>query len=127
MPVSYVFFRIEQVAPQEATVLLLGETGAGKGWWRARFTAGARVRTADDNGQLHVTPGKPHRKRALRSGKRAFTGPMSGRWGAFELADGGTIFLDEIGEMPLELQCKLLRVIQDGEFERLGSPPHHQG
>ena len=54
--------------------------------------------------------------------KGAFTGANARQMGRFELADGGTIFLDEIGEMPLELQSKLLRVIQDGEFERLGSP-----
>jgi len=54
--------------------------------------------------------------------KGAFTGASARQIGRFELADGGTIFLDEIGEMPLELQTKLLRVIQDGEFERLGSP-----
>ena len=54
--------------------------------------------------------------------KGAFTGSDARQIGRFELADGGTIFLDEIGEMPLELQSKLLRVIQDGEFERLGSP-----
>ncbi len=54
--------------------------------------------------------------------KGAFTGAHARQMGRFELAHGGTIFLDEIGEMPLELQVKLLRVIQDGEFERLGSP-----
>src|ERR1039457_366006 len=54
--------------------------------------------------------------------KGAFTGAHARQMGRFELADGGTIFLDEIGEMPLDLQCKLLRVVQDGEFERLGSP-----
>ena len=54
--------------------------------------------------------------------KGAFTGANARQIGRFELADGGTIFLDEIGEMPMELQCKLLRVIQEGEFERLGSP-----
>jgi len=54
--------------------------------------------------------------------KGAFTGASARQMGRFELANGGTIFLDEIGEMPMELQSKLLRVIQDGEFERLGNP-----
>jgi transcriptional regulator with GAF, ATPase, and Fis domain len=54
--------------------------------------------------------------------KGAFTGSDARQIGRFELADGGTVFLDEIGDLPLELQCKLLRVIQDGEFERLGGP-----
>ena len=54
--------------------------------------------------------------------KGAFTGAMEKKIGRFELADGGTIFLDEIGELPVELQSKLLRVLQEGEFERLGNP-----
>jgi formate hydrogenlyase transcriptional activator len=54
--------------------------------------------------------------------KGAFTGALARRLGRFELADGGTIFLDEIGDLPLELQAKLLRVLQEGEFERIGSP-----
>jgi transcriptional regulator with GAF, ATPase, and Fis domain len=58
--------------------------------------------------------------------KGAFTGAVKSQMGRFELADKGTIFLDEIGELPLELQVKLLRVIQDGEFERLGSPHTHK-
>jgi transcriptional regulator with GAF, ATPase, and Fis domain len=56
--------------------------------------------------------------------KGAFTGADAKQVGRFEIADGGTIFLDEIGELPLELQPKLLRVLEEGEFERLGSPDH---
>jgi transcriptional regulator with GAF, ATPase, and Fis domain len=54
--------------------------------------------------------------------KGAFTGALQKQMGRFELADGGTIFLDEVGEIPIELQAKLLRVLQDGEFERIGNP-----
>jgi len=120
---SYVFFRIEQVAPQDATVLLLGETGTGKG-----VIAGAIHRRSSRKDRPMITvnctalPANLIESELFGREKGAFTGANASQIGRFELADGGTIFLDEIGEMPLELQCKLLRVIQDGQFERLGGP-----
>jgi formate hydrogenlyase transcriptional activator len=113
---GYVFVRVEQVAPQDATVLLLGETGTGKG-------VVARAR--------HGRSGRPDRPQITVNlieselfgrEKGAFTGSHDRQIGRFELADGSTLYLDEIGEMPMELQTRLLRVIQDGEFERLGGP-----
>jgi len=120
---AYVFFRVEQVAPQDATVLLLGETGTGKGMI-ARAIHGSSSRK--DRPMITVNcsalPANLIESELFGREKGAFTGANARQMGRFELADGGTIFLDEIGEMPLDLQCKLLRVIQDGEFERLGSP-----
>jgi formate hydrogenlyase transcriptional activator len=118
-----VFFRIEQVAPQDTTVLLLGETGTGKG-------AAARAIHSRSSPARHAGPMITVNCAALPATlieselfgreKGAFTGSSERQMGRFELADKGTLFLDEIGEMPLELQAKLLRVIQEGEFERLG-------
>jgi PAS domain S-box-containing protein len=121
--ISYVFFRIEQVAPQDATVLLLGETGTGKGMV-ARAIHGRSARKDRPMITVNCTalPANLIESELFGREKGAFTGANARQIGRFELADGGTIFLDEIGEMPQELQCKLLRVIQDGEFERLGSP-----
>jgi PAS domain S-box-containing protein len=121
--ISYVFFRVEQVAPQDATVLLLGETGTGKGMV-ARAIHGKSSRKDRPMITVNCTalPANLIESELFGREKGAFTGANARQIGRFELADGGTIFLDEIGEMPLELQCKLLRVIQDGEFERLGSP-----
>jgi PAS domain S-box-containing protein len=120
---SYVFFRVEQVAPQDATVLLLGETGTGKGLIARAIHAKSSRR---DRPMITVNctalPANLIESELFGREKGAFTGADARQMGRFELADGGTIFLDEIGEMPLELQSKLLRVIQDGEFERLGSP-----
>jgi formate hydrogenlyase transcriptional activator len=120
-----VFFRVEQVAPQDTTVLLLGETGTGKG-------AVARAIHGRSSPARHAGPMITVNCAALPATlieselfgreKGAFTGSTERQMGRFELADKGTLFLDEIGEMPLELQAKLLRVIQEGEFERLGSP-----
>ena len=121
--ISYVFLRIKQVAPMNATVLLLGETGVGKGVV-ARAIHSLSVRK--DRPMITVNcsslPANLIESELFGRERGAFTGADARQMGRFELANGGTIFLDEIGEMPLELQSKLLRVIQDGEFERLGSP-----
>jgi PAS domain S-box-containing protein len=121
--ISYVFFRIEQVAPQDTTVLLLGETGTGKGVVARAIHAGsARKERPMVTVNCTAMPANLIESELFGREKGAFTGANARQIGRFELADHGTIFLDEIGEMPLELQSKLLRVIQDGEFERLGSP-----
>ena len=120
---SHVFFRVEQVAPMNATVLLHGETGTGKGVV-ARAIHSQSIRKGRPMITVNCTalPANLIESELFGREKGAFTGANVRQIGRFELADGGTIFLDEIGEMPLELQCKLLRVIQEGEFERLGSP-----
>jgi PAS domain S-box-containing protein len=121
--ISYVFFRVDQVAPQDVTVLLLGETGTGKGLIaRAIHSRSARKDRSMITVNCTALPANLIESELFGREKGAFTGAHARQMGRFELADGGTIFLDEIGEMPMELQCKLLRVIQDGEFERLGSP-----
>jgi formate hydrogenlyase transcriptional activator len=121
--ISYVFFRVEQVAPQDTTVLLLGETGTGKGVIaRAIHSRSTRKDRPMITVNCTALPANLIESELFGRERGAFTGADARQIGRFELADGGTIFLDEIGEMPLELQCKLLRVIQDGEFERLGSP-----
>ena len=120
---SYVFFRVEQVAPMNATVLLMGETGTGKGVVaRAIHTSSARKDRPMITVNCTSLPATLIESELFGRERGAFTGATTQQIGRFELADGGTIFLDEIGELPLGLQSKLLRVIQDGEFERLGSP-----
>ena len=120
---SNVFLRIEQVAPMNATVLLIGETGTGKGVVaRAIHGSSARKGRPMITVNCAALPANLIESELFGRERGAFTGADARQIGRFELADGGTIFLDEIGEMPLELQSKLLRVIQDGEFERLGSP-----
>jgi DNA-binding NtrC family response regulator len=118
-----VFCKVEQVAPQDTTVLLLGETGTGKGVVaRAIHSRSARKDRPMITVDCTALPANLIESELFGREKGAFTGSDARQIGRFELADDGTIFLDEIGEMPLELQTKLLRVIQDGEFERLGSP-----
>jgi DNA-binding NtrC family response regulator len=120
---SCVFSQVEQVAPMNATVLLLGETGTGKGVVaRAIHSSSSRKNRPLITVNCTTLPATLVESELFGRERGAFTGSDARQIGRFELADGGTIFLDEIGEMPLELQCKLLRVIQDGEFERLGSP-----
>jgi len=112
-----------QVASTPATVLLQGETGTGKG-----VVAHAIYKMSDRNTQPFVTvncAALPHNlieSELFGREKGSYTGAHAMQAGRFEVASKGTIFLDEIGEMPLEMQSKLLRVLQDGEFERLGSP-----
>lgn len=115
--------RINQVAPTNATVLLLGETGSGKGVV-ARAIHGNSMRKSRPLVTVNCSalPANLVESELFGRERGAFTGSYARQNGRFELADGGTIFLDEIGDMPIELQSKLLRVIQDGEFERLGSP-----
>ncbi len=118
-----VFLRVEQVAPMNATVLLLGATGTGKGVIaRAIHSRSTRKEQSMITVDCTSLPANIIESELFGREKGAFTGADTRQIGRFELADGGTIFLDEIGEMPLELQAKLLRVIQDGEFERLGNP-----
>ncbi|MBC7962370.1 MAG: sigma-54-dependent Fis family transcriptional regulator, partial [Steroidobacteraceae bacterium] len=120
---SNVFMRVEQVAPMNATVLLLGETGTGKGVVaRAIHSSSSRKDRSMITVNCTSLPANLIESELFGRERGAFTGATARQIGRFELANGGTIFLDEIGEMPMELQCKLLRVIQDGEFERLGSP-----
>tara|TARA_R110000737_G_scaffold18342_2_gene36329 strand:- start:484 stop:2034 length:1551 start_codon:yes stop_codon:yes gene_type:complete len=120
---SQVFQKVEQVAPMDATVLLLGETGTGKGVI-ARAIHSRSVRKSRPLITVDCTtlPATLIESELFGRERGAFTGSDSKQIGRFELADGGTLFLDEIGELPLDMQAKLLRVIQDGEFERLGSP-----
>jgi formate hydrogenlyase transcriptional activator len=119
----YVLFRVKQVAPTDATVLILGETGAGKGMV-AHAIHEMSVRR--DRPMITVNcaalPANLIESELFGREKGAFTGAHAKQIGRFEVAHGGTIFLDEIGEMPPELQAKLLRVLEEGEFERLGSP-----
>lgn len=118
-----VFSQVEQVAPMNATVLLLGETGTGKGVVaRAIHSRSLRKNQPLVTVNCAALPATLVESELFGREKGAFTGSNTRQIGRFELADGGTIFLDELGELPLELQSKLLRVIQDGEFERLGSP-----
>ncbi|GFM38221.1 sigma 54-interacting transcriptional regulator [Desulfovibrio psychrotolerans] len=121
--ISRVFAKIDMVAPQDTTVLLLGETGSGKGVVaRAIHARSSRKDRPMVTVNCTALPANLIESELFGREKGAFTGAAARQMGRFELADGGTIFLDEIGEMPVDLQCKLLRVIQDGEFERLGSP-----
>ena len=113
--------QVEQVATTGATVLILGESGTGK---ELIARAVHNLSTRRDRSLVKVDcaalPGNLIESELFGHEKGAFTGAVSRRIGRFELADGGTIFLDEIGELPLNLQTKLLRILQYSEFERVG-------
>lgn len=118
---EHVLTKVKQVAPTDATVLVEGETGTGK-----ELIARAIHHLSPRNGRALVKvncatlPAQLIESELFGHERGSFTGAVERRIGKFELANGGTIFLDEIGELPLELQPKLLRVLQEKEFERIG-------
>jgi chemotaxis protein methyltransferase CheR len=119
---KYVLSRVEQVAPTESPVLIMGETGTGKELMaRAIHDLSPRKNRALIKVNCAALPRELIESELFGHEKGAFTGAASSRQGRFEVANGSTLFLDEIGEMPLELQAKLLRVLESGEYERLGS------
>ena len=115
--------RAEQVAATDSTVLILGETGTGK-----ELLAHTIHKHSDrkDRPMIKVNcaalPATLIESELFGRERGAYTGAMNRQIGRFEIADGSTIFLDEIGELPMDLQAKLLRVLEEGQFERLGSP-----
>ena len=115
--------KVEQVAPTDSTVLVLGETGTGKELIARTIHDQSRRK---DRLMVKVNcaalPASLIESELFGREKGAFTGALTRGIGRFELANGSTILLDEVGELPLELQAKLLRVLQEGEFERLGAP-----
>jgi transcriptional regulator with GAF, ATPase, and Fis domain len=113
--------QIDLVSPTESTVLILGESGTGKELVareihrRSKRAKGALIKV-----NCAAVPRELYESEFFGHAKGAFTGAVRDRVGRFELAEHGTLFLDEIGEIPLELQAKLLRVLQEGELERVG-------
>src|SRR5689334_9708555 len=120
-PLKAVLSRIAKVAPTDSTVLVTGETGTGK-----ELIARAVHKQSRRSGRAFVSVNCAALAPSLVSSelfgheKGAFTGATQRRMGRFELADGGTIFLDEVGELPPDTQVALLRVLQEREFERVG-------
>src|SRR6266581_7854913 len=120
--IKKVLKNVETVAPTDSTVLIAGETGTGKELIaRAIHNLSRRKDRVLVKVNCAAIPAGLIESELFGHEKGAFTGALSRKLGRFELADGATIFLDEIGDLPLDLQAKLLRVLQEGEFERLGN------
>jgi formate hydrogenlyase transcriptional activator len=126
-PLKFVLAEVQRVAPTDSTVLVLGETGAGK-----EVIAEAIHKTSARRDRPFIKlncaaiPFDLLESELFGYEKGAFTGAVAQKVGRFEMADTGTLFLDEIGDIPLALQPKLLRVLQEKEFERLGSGQTHR-
>ena len=120
---KYVLYQVEQVAATDSSVLILGETGTGKELVaRAIHRLSSRCKRVLVKVNCAALPAELIESELFGREKGAFTGATTTQVGRFELAKGSTILLDEIGELPLALQAKLLRVYESGEFERLGTP-----
>lgn len=121
-PMRQVLNQVEKVAPSDSTVLILGETGTGKELIaRALHRRSKRANRAFVRVNCAAIPQSLIASELFGHEKGAFTGALQRRVGRFEAADGGTLFLDEIGDLPMETQIALLRVLQEREFERVGS------
>ncbi len=121
-PLKHVLMKIQQISPTDITVFIHGETGTGKELVaRAIHDASLRRKRPMVKVNCAALPANLIESELFGHERGAFTSAEARQVGRFELADGNTLFLDEIGELPLESQAKLLRVLQDGEFERLGS------
>jgi formate hydrogenlyase transcriptional activator len=121
-PMRQVLKQVEKVAPSDSTVLILGETGTGKELIaRALHQRSKRASRAFIRVNCSAIPQSLIASELFGHEKGAFTGALQRRLGRFEAADGGTLFLDEIGDLPMETQIALLRVLQEREFERVGS------
>ena len=121
-PLRELLRKVEQVAPTDATVLICGETGTGKELLARAVHSRSRRKTRPlVKVNCGAIPSGLLESELFGHEKGAFTGATQRRIGRFELADGGTIFLDEVTELPVDTQVKLLRVLQEGDFERVGS------
>jgi formate hydrogenlyase transcriptional activator len=121
-PMSLVLKQVEKVAPSDSTVLILGETGTGKELVaRALHRRSKRATKAFVRVNCAAIPESLVASELFGHEKGAFTGALQRRVGRFEAADGGTLFLDEVGDLPMDTQIALLRVLQEREFERVGS------
>ena len=121
-PMQDLFSKIRKVAPTDSTVLIQGESGTGKELVaRALHNFSRRAKAPMISVNCAAIPESLIESELFGHEKGAFTGASTGRAGLVEAADGGTLFLDEIGELPLEAQARLLRVLQEGEIRRVGS------
>ena len=121
-PIRQLLRHVEKVAPSDSTVLILGETGTGKELVaRALHRRSKRANRTFVKVNCAAIPQSLIASELFGHEKGAFTGALQRRMGRFEAANGGTLFLDEVGELPMETQIALLRVLQEKEFERVGS------